>query len=296
MAKHMIFNSQIGNSPIIDCHCHAGRGDRMTAPWNTIAPLKSYLRRARAAGIDKTIVIPAFHSSYAQANEELGRIVARHPRRLLGFAFVHARRDAGRIREMVGRAVEKWNFRGIKVHGFDAMPTREVCETARAFRLPILVDVVSRPEVIDMFAPQYPDVNFIIPHLGSFTDDWKAHQQVIYQIARYPNVYADTSAVRQFDYLVQAVRRAGVRKLLFGSDGPWTHPGLELHKIRLLGLPRDEQALVLGVNAMCLLRRTSQRREADLLSMKRRRKAFLSTTASDQPDSSQLVPESEYRL
>jgi predicted TIM-barrel fold metal-dependent hydrolase len=281
---------------IIDCHCHAGRGDRMTAPWNTIAPLKSYLRRARAAGIDKTIVIPAFHSNYAQANEELGRIVARHPRRLLGFAFVHAGRDAGRIREMVGRAVEKWNFRGIKVHGFDAMPTREVCETARAFRLPILVDVVSRPEVIDMFAPQYPDVKFIIPHLGSFTDDWKAHQQVIYQIARYPNVYADTSAIRQFDYLVQAVRRAGVTKLLFGSDGPWTHPGLELHKIKLLGLPRDQQALVLGGNAMCLLRRTSQRQEADLLSTKRRRKAFLSTTASDQPDYSQLVPESEYRL
>jgi predicted TIM-barrel fold metal-dependent hydrolase len=179
----MIFNSQIADHPILDCHCHAGRGDRMTAPWNTIAPLKSYLRRARGAGIDKTIVIPAFHSNYAQANEELGRIVARAPERLIGFAFVHARRDAGRIREMIGRAVEKWNFRGIKAHGFDAMPTREVCETARAFRLPVLVDVVSRPEVIDMFAPEYPDVNFIIPHLGSFTDDWKAHQQVIYQIA-----------------------------------------------------------------------------------------------------------------
>jgi len=292
----MIFNSQIADHPILDCHCHAGRGDRMTAPWNTIAPLKSYLRRARAAGIDKTIVIPAFHSNYAQANEELGRIVARAPERLIGFAFVHARRDAGGIREMIGRAVEKWNFRGIKVHGFDAMPTREVCETARAFRLPVLVDVVSRPEVIDMFAPEYPDVNFIIPHLGSFTDDWKAHQQVIYQIARYPNVYADTSAVRQFDYLVQAIRRAGARKLLFGSDGPWTHPGLELHKIRLLGLPRDQEALVLGGNALRLLRRSSQRREADLQSMRRRRKAFLSTTASDQPDFSPLVPESEYRL
>src|SRR5258707_10971465 len=227
-----------------------------------MAPLNSHWRRSWAADSDKPIVIPAFHSNYAQANEELGRIVARHPRRLLGFAFVHSRRDAGRIREMVGRAVEKWKFRGIKVHGFDAMPTREVCEAARAFRLPILVDVVSRPEVIDMFAPQYPDVNFIIPHLGSFTDDWKAHQQVIYQIARYPNVYADTSAVRQFDYLVQAIRRAGPRKLLFGSDGPWTHPGVELHKIRLLGLPPDQRALVLGGNTMRLLRRTSQRREA----------------------------------
>ena len=242
------------DSLIIDCHCHAGRGDRLTAPWNTIAPLKSYFRRARAAGISKTVVIPAFHSNYAQANEELGRIVARNPDRLIGFAFVHAHRDAGRIRQMVGRAVRKWGFRGIKVHGFDAMPTREACDTARAFHLPMLVDVVSRPEVIDMFAPQYPDIDFIIPHLGSFTDDWKAHQQVIYQIARYPNVYADTSAVRQFDYLVQAIRRAGPRKLLFGSDGPWTHPGLELHKIRLLGLPKDQERLVLGGNIRRLLR------------------------------------------
>jgi predicted TIM-barrel fold metal-dependent hydrolase len=142
------------------------------------------------------------------------------------------------------------------------MPTREVCETARVFRLPILVDVVSRPEVVDMLAPQYPDVNFIIPHLGSFTDDWKAHQQVIYQIARYPNVYADTSAVRQFNYLVQAVQRAGARKLLFGSDGPWTHPGLELYKVRLLKLSPDHEAMVLGGNVLRLLLQTRPRRAA----------------------------------
>jgi hypothetical protein len=198
---------------------------------------------------------------------------------------------------MVGRAVEKWNFRGIKVHGFDAMPTREVCETARRFRLPVLVDVVSRPEVIDMFAPQYPDVNFIIPHLGSFTDDWKAHQQVIYQIARYPNIYADTSAVRQFDYLVQAVRLAGARKLLFGSDGPWTHPGLELHKIKLLGLPADQQALVLGGNVLRLLRRTSIGEDANFPPARPlRRHSFSSKIAGREPDDSSRVPESEYRL
>ena len=63
---------------IIDCHCHAGKGDLMTAPWNTIAPLKSYMRRAEAAGIHKTVVIPAFHSNYAQANEELGILGSEH--------------------------------------------------------------------------------------------------------------------------------------------------------------------------------------------------------------------------
>lgn len=239
---------------IIDCHCHAGKGDRMTAPWNTEAPIEPYLRRARAAGIDKTIVVATFHTDYNKANAEIARIIARYPARLIGFAYVHATRDAGRIFSMVARAVRNWGFRGIKVHGFEAMPTREVCETARAFRLPIFVDVISRPEVIDMLAPQYADVNFIVAHLGSYTDNWSAHQQVVYQIARYPNVYADTSTVRRFDYIVEAIRRAGPRKLIFGSDGPWNHPGVELHKIQLLGLPKEREAQVLGGNILRLMR------------------------------------------
>jgi len=143
-------------------------------------------------------------------------------------------------------------------------------------------------------------VNFIIPHLGSFTDDWKAHQQVIYQIARYPNVYADTSAVRQFDYLVQAVRRAGPRKLLFGSDGPWTHPGLELHKIRLLGLPRDQQAMVLGGNVLRLLRHVPASREAVEITRPVRGKHYeaaqYEAAARSPRDPLPLVSESEYHL
>ena len=226
----------------------------MTAPWNTIADIGPYLRRARAAGISKTVVVSVFHSDYNKANAELAGIIAKHPGRLIGFAFVHATRDAGRIFRMVEHAVRKWRFRGIKIHGFDAMPTREVCEAARAFRLPIFVDVVSRPEVIDMLAPQYPDVNFIVAHLGSYTDDWRAHQQVVYQMARYPNVYGDTSTVRRFDYIVEAIKRAGPRKLIFGSDGPWIHPGVELHKVRLLGLRKDHEALMLGGNILRLMR------------------------------------------
>jgi predicted TIM-barrel fold metal-dependent hydrolase len=227
----------------------------MTVPWNTDAPIEPYLRRARAAGIDKTIVFAPFHSDYAVANAQVARIVARHPGRLIGFAFVHAKRDAGRIFRMVEYAVKHWRFRGIKLHGFEAMPTREVCEVARAFRLPLLADVAGRADVVDMLAPQYPDVCFIIPHLGSFADDWRAHQQVIDQMVRYPNVYTDTAGIRRFDYIVQAVQRAGAHKILFGSDGPWLHPGLELHKVRLLGLPPEKEALILGDNALALLRR-----------------------------------------
>jgi predicted TIM-barrel fold metal-dependent hydrolase len=242
---------------IIDFHCHAGRGDLLTAPWNTIAPMGAYLRRARRAGIDRTVVFPAFHTDYTTANRELARIVARWRPRLIGFAMVNADRDAGRIRAMVREAVTRLGFRGVKVHGHEAMPTREVCDAAREFGVPLIVDVAGRAHVIDMFAPEYPDVRFVIAHLGSFADDWRAHERVVEQMVRYPNVFADTSGVRRFDYLVQAVTRAGAKKLVFGSDGPWLHPGLELAKIRLLGMPGSSESLVLGGNARRLLSRVN---------------------------------------
>jgi len=52
--------------------------------------------------------------------------------------------------------------------------------------------------------------------------------------------------VRFLDYLEAAVRIAGAHKILFGSDGPLLHPGLELCKIRLLELNPEEEALILG--------------------------------------------------
>ncbi|HVJ82623.1 MAG TPA: amidohydrolase family protein, partial [Planctomycetia bacterium] len=240
---------------IIDFHCHAGRGDVLTDPWNTDAPLGKYFRRARACGIDRTVVFPPFHRDYSVANAETARIVARHPRRLIGFAFVHPERDRGRVLAMVRRAVTEWGFRGIKVHGHEGMINREICDAARALGVPVLFDVAGQAAVIDMFAPQFRDVNFIIPHLGSFRDDWRAQQLVVDQLQRHPNVYTDTSGVRRFDYIVEAVRRAGPEKVLFGSDGPWLHPALELHKIRLLKLPPQSEALILGGNAARLLQR-----------------------------------------
>jgi predicted TIM-barrel fold metal-dependent hydrolase len=279
---------------IIDVHCHAGKGDLMTAPWNTEAPLKGYLRRAEAAGIDKTVLMPAFHTDNWNANKEVAKMIARNPSRFFGFAFVHAKRDAGRIFRMVKHAVEHWGFRGIKVHGYEAMPTREVCETAKALALPMLVDVASRAEVVDMFAPQYPTVNFILAHLGSFTDSWKTHEQVIHQLARYPNVYADTSGVRQFDYLVRAIQIAGAHKVLFGSDVPWLHPGLELHKIKLLGLSRRDEELVAGGNALRLLRNAgSPLRRTNPV---RTAAGYVREKTADEAPGGRVEAEAEYRL
>jgi predicted TIM-barrel fold metal-dependent hydrolase len=64
---------------------------------------------------------------------------------------------------------------------------------------------------------------------------------------------ADTSCIRRFDVLEEALRQAGAHKLLFGSDGPWLHPGGELVKVFALNLNPAEQALVPGGNLFRLL-------------------------------------------
>ncbi|MGO9217908.1 MAG: amidohydrolase family protein [Streptosporangiaceae bacterium] len=233
---------------IIDSHCHAGKGDGLTGPWDTGAPLGAYLRRARRAGIGRTVLFAAFHSDYRRANTAVGRIVASHPARFSGYAMVDADRNRGRIRDLVAEAVTGWGACGIKVHRHDARITREVCEVAQMFALPVLYDVMGESSAVELIAAEYPRVAFIIPHLGSFADDWRAQRALIDILARHPNVHTDTSGIRRFDLLVEAVRRAGPHKVLFGTDGPWLHPAVELSKVRALGLPPRQQQLVLAGN------------------------------------------------
>ena len=245
---------------IIDCHCHAGKGDGFTGPWDTDAPLAAYLRRADAAGVTHSVLFAAFSSDYAAANAALRAIVARDLARFWGFCFVHARADRGRIAALVRTAVVDYGFVGIKVHRHDAPISREICDAARRHRVPILYDVAGEVAPIELIATAYPDVAFIIPHLGSFADDWRAQLALIDHLERHPNVHTDTAGVRRFDLLVQAVQRAGAGKVLFGSDGPWLHPGVELAKIRALGLaPADEQRVLAG-NFLRLTRACRSRR------------------------------------
>lgn len=246
-------------SLVVDCHCHAGPGDGFNGPWDTRAPLTRYLRRAARAGIARTVVFAAFHTDYARANHEVARLVAQYPERLWGMAFVHAARDRGRVRALLTRAVHDYGFIGVKVHRHDAGITREVCEAARRLSLPILYDVAGEVAVVELLADEFPELDFIVPHLGSFADDWRAQLALIDHLERHPNVYADTSGVRRFDLLAEAVQRAGARKLLFGSDGPWLHPAVELAKIHALGLSPSDQALVLGGNLLRLTARARRR-------------------------------------
>lgn len=239
---------------IIDAHCHAAAGFGLADPWTGQPLFARYLRRATAAGITHSAVFANFADDYALANRQVAALVRRHAGRLFGLAYVHAGRDRGRVAALVHTAVHRYGFVGIKVHRHDARITDEVCEVAQAFGLPLLYDVETELAVLDRLLGAWPDLPVIVPHLSSFAEHWRTQAAFLDRLETYPNLYTDTSGVRFFDLLVRVVERCGPEKLLFGSDGPWLHPGLELAKVRALGLSGAAAALVLGGNFLRLTR------------------------------------------
>lgn len=248
---------------VVDAHCHAGHGDGLSGPWDTDASLDRYRFRARAAGIDRTVLMATLTSDYRAANREVGALARAAPHRFLWFAFVNPVTDGGRIAELVDEA-RAGGACGIKVHWRDGRITREIAEVALRRGLPVLYDPRGDTATVEMVVRAYPDVAWIVPHLSSFADDWKAQVAFVDQLVRLPNLFTDTSGVRYFDVLSDAVRRAGPGKVLFGSDGPFLHPAVEIAKVHALRLPPAEAALVLGGNILRLTRAARRRGGIDV--------------------------------
>jgi len=126
-------------------------------------------------------------------------------------------------------------------------------ETAAELKIPILFHPPTVNESLEVVRSS-PQVAFIMAHLGSFASrDWKEHVRAIQAAQRLPNLFLDTSSVVFFMYLQQAARELPFEKLIFGSDGPLVNSRVELYKIRLLKLPREKEALILGGNIGRLL-------------------------------------------
>jgi len=244
------------HSKVIDAHCHAGKGvnygknDPTSDPWTTYNDPRWTLRRAEEVGIDKTIIFPISNTTYQEANEEIASCVRRWPDKFIGFAKHDSKTEAGKIRNMLRREVRELGLRGLKLHG---IPTKEMVETAAELGIPILFHPPKVSDGLEV-VQSYPEVSFILAHLGSFASrNWMEHVHAIEAAKSLPNLYLDTSSVVFFKFLGRAARELPAEKLIFGSDGPLVDSRVELYKIRLLRLPQGKEQLILGGNILRLL-------------------------------------------
>ncbi|EPD9611568.1 amidohydrolase family protein [Escherichia coli] len=158
-------------------------------------------------------------------NERMLRLVRQHSKRIGAFMWIKPRLEScdQDFEDMI--ASNRDIIYGIKVHpyhskmAFNSDKVQEYIRLAQKYDLPVVShtsnDYESSPQLVYEMAHKYPDVNFVMCHMGLATDN----QEAIELIAKLPNLYGDTAWVRA-DMVYQAIKICGSDKILFGTDNP----------------------------------------------------------------------------
>ncbi len=236
---------------ILDAHVHIGHWPEFGLTF-TLKDLQSVMRKY---GYDGAVLTPALTGSPVKANMVLHEQVQRDPR-FYFFAWVDGSKDVLRYLE-----TGEDYIRGLKFHpsisqtAIDAPQIRPILELADRKRLPLLYHCGRSPlswaGPVQRIADSYPNVNFILGHLGGNAYDRIVLTMKLFSTGLPRNVYVESSTARHPDLLSRAIGNYGHDKVMFGSDMPFTDPRMNWSCIRYAGLDQDKGFL--GGNLLQLL-------------------------------------------
>ena len=123
---------------------------------------------------------------------------------------------------------------GFKLHPFHSVtapddPRMEpIYRLAAELELPIVSHTGGREEAMSPHlynaAKKHPELNFVMVHMDLGTDN----RQALDLLSQLPNLYGDTTWV-PVSTTLEAIRRYGSKKMLFGTDNPIDGPDTLLH-------------------------------------------------------------------
>jgi hypothetical protein len=142
------------------------------------------------------------------------------------------------------------------IHGVPLTDRRTLrwVEAATEARHPIYLVCLGREgcsaEDLVGVAKSFPDTTFVLGHCGFVGIDlWSVNQVIDSE-----NIMAETSGCYT-GVARLAVQRLGAERVLFGTEAPLQHPGVEMAKMQALGLDPVSWSQVLSSNAVRLLGR-----------------------------------------
>lgn len=248
---------------MIDAHAHlsdTGYGN-----------LKIYQTQLNESGIDQGVLVPggmldvrkmtdyvtgkAKPENPEPDNQYILNCMKGNPQHFQGFMCLNPHDDGALEKLTLGF---RNGFRGLKLspmsHEF-SFGSKRVADFAACcgdFGYPVYSHVVFSPGASTSrfiaLARQFPGTQFILGHMGFGPADVEGMEAA----ASLDNIFLETSTCN-FLHLKQSVKKAGPRKIIFGSEFPLSHPAVELQKILLLKLPESERDLILGENIRILL-------------------------------------------
>jgi hypothetical protein len=256
---------------VIDCHAQLGEGETWAEPKRPVDyKVEMVLEHTAEAGIDRSYVGAPKNPSYQQANIRVARLCEKYPDKLIGYAVHNPQSETGRLRAMLTEEVKSMGLKGLKTDGH---PTREILDVVAELGIPVIYYPVpdSSTALVRMYhymAAAYPSVNFILPHLGRYRSagytypyydkpeascGWWVHVQAIDLAKRHPNIHLEASGLDATRFLEMAAQELPAERIVFGSYAPEHDPRVELYAFKLLKLPPEQKAKLLGGNMQRLL-------------------------------------------
>jgi uncharacterized protein len=155
-------------------------------------------------------------------NESVFQTVANNPERFLAWVFINPRGGKDQILEL-NKWKEKPGFVGVKAH-----PFWHRYQPIELFPVAVELAKMGKPLLIhagfdehgdyDVLLKEVPDLKLILAHAGFplYSDSWG-------KIKNNKNLYVDLSQSSYLNEKItwQAVKYLGVKKCIFGTDGPY---------------------------------------------------------------------------
>ena len=260
--------------PAIDVHAHYGRyfrgaaddivNDFMTGDASVV------VKRARQANIRLTIVsplealLPRFGGDPVNGNTHAARVVAETDG-LLQYVVIDPLKPA--TYQQAAEMLKLPKCVGIKIHpeehGYPIVEHgRKIFEFATRHQAIVLTHSSEQNSQASEFvrlANDFSDVRLILAHIGCGWDGDLTHQVRAIQRSKHGNLYADTSSARSITpgLIEWAVKEIGAERVLFGTDTPLYHTGMQRTRIDQADLSDADKRLILRDNAVKLFARAS---------------------------------------
>jgi predicted TIM-barrel fold metal-dependent hydrolase len=240
---------------IIDSHVHIGTGNF----FHMQADAEDLLRAADACGVDRIFVteLNALFYNMSEGNDALGRILARHTDRLIGYVSVPTPRLGQRAVDEVHRCHEKYGMRGLKIYSHPEASIAEpgtvpLLEAAAEHGMPILAHTT--PAECDYLMERVPQCRLLMAHMGGHPyalGDW---HRAVAVAQKHPNLLLDTASSQIDNGQIEfAVAQLGPERILYGSDMPLLDPHTQKAKVAGAEISDEAKRLILGGNVARIL-------------------------------------------
>jgi predicted TIM-barrel fold metal-dependent hydrolase len=245
---------------VVDAHAHLGPWYNFHIPESDAAGM---VRTMDAVGVDACISSPhvAIGPDYRKGNRQAMAAADKFPGRIIPYITINPNYPEAEIREEIAHWHERGGIRAFKIHPschkykVDGPGYRPMFEYAQEHSLPVLShswagDSHGGPSLLSRLAEKMPTVKFLVGHAAS---SWGMVDEACEEAIKCDNVFLDlTGSQLLYMALETMVSRAGVEKVLFGSDIPFIDPRPALGRILMSRLSDDEKRQVLGLNARAI--------------------------------------------